>query len=171
MRVRAPSPLPTGYQRRDLEAVGFVGWLSWAALRTSRLAELPRSPGSYVIYRDAATAPRFVAVGAGGHFKGRDPNVTVETLQAEWVAGAHAVYIGKASELRSRLRTYANFGAGRPVGHYGGRYIWQLADAHELLVAWRALPTADLARADEVALLGHFRELHGGDWPLANLTG
>jgi hypothetical protein len=57
------------------------------------------------------------------------------------------------------------------VGHWGGRYIWQLADAAELLVAWRELDDAGTARNDERRLLERFAELHHGQRPFANLTG
>jgi hypothetical protein len=97
--------------------------------------------------------------------------VTV-TLHAKWVPGAHTVYLGKGDKLQSRLKTYARFGAGEPVAHWGGRYIWQLADADELLVAWRALGDGvATAREDEIGLLGHFRALHDCQRPFANLTG
>jgi hypothetical protein len=169
--MAALPPLPKTFLRPDLEAAGFVGWMSWAGMRIDGFAELPRRPGSYVLYRDTADAPSFVEVGSGGRFKARDPNIPTATLARNWVAGARTVYIGKATTLRSRLRTFADFGTGRPVGHCGGRYIWQLNDAPELLVAWRQLATPELARADEVALLAHFRDQHDGDWPFANLTG
>jgi hypothetical protein len=38
-------------------------------------------------------------------------------------------------ELRRRLTQFGQFGGGEPAGHRGGRLIWQLADADDLLVA------------------------------------
>ena len=70
-----------------------------------------------------------------------------------------------------RLRQYARFGAGAPVGHWGGRYIWQLADSSELLVAWHVISWYEIARDYERRLLKRFAELHDGRRPFANLTG
>jgi hypothetical protein len=72
--------------------------------------------------------------------------VPVEALQSKWVPDAHTSYIGKADNARRRLEQFARFGAGEPVAHWGGRYIWQLADSAELLVAWHAITWDELAR-------------------------
>ena len=45
--------------------------------------------------------------------------------------------------------------------HRGGRYIWQLCDAWDLLVAWQQLPSAADARAAEKKLLVLFEARHG----------
>ena len=129
---------------------------------------MPRPAGTYIVYRPSTAAPRFVKIGTGGHFKGRDPNEATAVLAAAWVPDTRTVYIGKGNKLRQRLRAYARFGAGEPVGHWGGRYIWQLADADQLLVAWRVLEDAGTARDDERRLLDRFAELHGRR-PFANL--
>jgi hypothetical protein len=92
-------------------------------------------------------------------------------LAGRWLTGERVVYIGKADVLRTRLRQYARFGAGQPVGHWGGRYIWQLADEETLLVAWRMVDAGETAREAERALLARFAEQHGGRRPFANLTG
>ncbi len=93
--------------------------------------------------------------------------------------GAHVVYIGKADyrkrrrpveALRKRLDEYARFGAGENIGHQGGRFIWQLADSAELLVAWHEITWGEKPRCYEKRLLRHFGELHGGRRPFANLT-
>jgi hypothetical protein len=80
--------------------------------------------------------PTFVQPSPAGWFKGEDPSVPDARLRIQWVQGAHVLYIGKADLLRRRLAQFARFGAGEPVGTSGGRRIWQLADADDLLVAW-----------------------------------
>lgn len=73
--------------------------------------------------------------------------------------------------LRRRLSEFGAFGAGEPVAHWGGRLIWQLADASELLVAWHEVTWAETAREYEKRLLSRFGKLHDGRRPFANLTG
>ncbi|HVX28920.1 MAG TPA: hypothetical protein VHA53_00465, partial [Nitrolancea sp.] len=68
--------------------------------------------------------------------------------------------------LRRRLDEYRRYGAGEPVAHTGGRYIWQLADSRELLVAWREEPAA---LALEQSLIQSFKAMHDGKRPFANL--
>lgn len=130
----------------------------------------------YVVIREAPTPPTFLAMSIGGHFKGKDPTVPVATLQAKWVPVAQVIYVGKAGAgaagrrgLRKRLDEYRQFGAGRPVGHYGGRYVWQLADSADLHVAWLATPERDAAQVER-ELLAEFIALHGAR-PFANLLG
>jgi len=161
---------PRSFTRADLEAAGFIGWRTWAELRANKLAELPLHPGAYLVHRPALDDPVFDDTSLAGHFKRRDPTVPIEVLADNWVAHAHALYIGKANALRARLRQYARFGAGERVGHWGGRYIWQLADVGELVVAWRAIASGD-TREYERQLLERFAALYDGRRPFANLTG
>ena len=132
---------------------------------------MPHAPGGYVVFRPKTSAPTFLASNPGGRFKGRDPSISAERLQTEWVSNSQVVYIGKASILRTRLTSFAWFGAGKPVGHWGGRLIWQLADSAELLVAWCPLAEDGTAREFERRLLRHFAELYNGQRPFANLIG
>ena len=164
--------MPRSFDRGDLADDGFTGWVTRAELRSTACAAVPQAAGVYLVWRPSAPDPTFVKVGSGGRFKGKDPNVPVATLAAKWVSQAQVVYLGKADRLRTRLRAYARFGAGDPAAHWGGRYIWQLADADGLLVAWRELTDPDVsARQAEIELLARFAGLHGGRRPFANLTG
>jgi hypothetical protein len=169
--MAAMPPLPESFRRADLEGVGFDGWRTWKALRDGDLQEVASDPAAYVVYRPSSEKPMFLDIDPGGRFKGKDPTVAVQVLEASWVAASRVIYIGKADVAKRRLKQFAAFGAGDPVGHWGGRYIWQLADSDELLVAWHSISWSELAREYEKRLLARFAALHGGARPFANLTG
>lgn len=155
---------------RDLQGEGFQGFVSFRELRDGRIAEVPDGPGIYVVLRESEPPPVFLRSNPGGRFKGRDPTVAVEVLESRWVEGANLVYVGKANRLRRRLRQFADFGAGKPVGHWGGRYLWQLEGAADLVVGWRETPEGS-PREAEIELLSRFRTPHGGRPPIANIAG
>ncbi|SED58543.1 hypothetical protein SAMN05216483_4113 [Streptomyces sp. 2131.1] len=151
-----------------LSARGFRGFLPFQELVG---ANVPTGQGIYVVLRRHASPPSFLAASPAGRFKGRDPSVTAEELASAWVDGAAVVYVGKAAGrggLKRRLATYRRHGAGLPAGHWGGRYIWQLADSDALLVAWWSMPEGD-SEAAEQDLIDEFKQLHGGALPFANL--
>ena len=146
---------------------GFTGFVPVSKLRGAA-SLLPDSGGVYIVVRDSDNSPEFLATGTGGFFKGKNPNVGLEELESNYVAGSKVVYIGKATSLKKRVGQLLRFGAGSAVGHWGGRYLWQLADSDNLLIAWKTTPTAD-PRAEEIKMLEEFVSLHGR-LPFANLT-
>jgi hypothetical protein len=156
--------------RADLERAGFVGWRRWAELRDSNYSGVPSGPAVYVIYRPTGDNS-FLDANPGGRFKGRDPSTSLAALRSKWVPGAETVYIGKADVTNRRLKQFARFGAGEPVAHWGGRYIWQLTRSDDLLVAWHPITWQEPAREYEKRLLAHFMALHDAKRPFANLTG
>jgi hypothetical protein len=68
-----------------------------------------------------------------------------------------------------RLREYMDFGSGKPLGHWGGRYVWQLDGSSDLVVAWKKTPGA-VPREAEIELLSRFRQTFGGRLPFANIA-
>jgi hypothetical protein len=146
-----------------LRDAGFGGWLAVADLR-GRLAEVPREPGVYVVCAPGGR-PRAAKLSTGGRFKGRNPAVPVEILEARLGLPTPVLYIGKGDRLQRRLAQLLRFGAGEPIGHWGGRYLWQLEDAEQLLIAWRSDPDPLGAEGD---LLRDFSAQFGA-LPFANL--
>lgn len=157
------------FTRANLTDRGFEGFV--------RFADLPATPvsisgGVYVVLRESDDAPTFLPNSLAGRFKRRDPSVAPETLAAAWVVGERLLYIGRAVAdssgrrgISKRLDEYRRHRAGEPIGHWGGRYIWQLADHADLRVAWKADDDPLAAEAD---LLDEFITDHGR-LPFANL--
>jgi hypothetical protein len=151
---------------------GFEGFVTIFALQTSNCDQVPNEPGVYLILRSNTTPPDFLTESIGGHFKGKNPTVAVSKLQSKWVENSLVLNIGKAgggkATLRSRLRQYMQFGQGKPVGHHGGRYIWQLSHSTHLLVCWKVTPD-DVPRTVEKILIENFETVYGR-LPFANLN-
>lgn len=152
---------------------GFRRYLSASQCRTTvaafaaiRNSGCPTSGGVYVVTYNAESPVAFYERSCGGWFKGKDPTVTLDALTANWVDGAEVVYIGKADQLRRRLTQYADFGAGKPVGHWGGRLIWQLPSPDQLIVGWKETP-GRIPVEVETELIASFRQAHGKP-PFAN---
>lgn len=146
---------------------GFDGFTTVKSLRNAT-SDIPTDPGVYIVVRNSKSAPKFLEVGTGGHFKGEDPNVDIATLEENWVNDSNILYIGKASGqkgLRQRIGQLLRFGAGKGVGHKGGCYLWQLVDSDNLLIAWKK--TSEDARQVEKNMLEDFFA-HHGKLPFAN---
>jgi hypothetical protein len=154
------------FSRAGLEGEGFVGFLTVTRLRASQCLEMPVGPGVYVVLCDSPAAVEFLTVSLGGHFKGRDPTVPVAELQARWPTGTPVLYIGKGDALRRRVVQLLDFGVGSPVGHWGGRYLWQVEGSDHFLVGWQQHSEP---RRCEHELLTSFESTYG-QLPFANLV-
>jgi hypothetical protein len=156
-----------------LKEAGFLGFKSIREVMED-CSEIPAIKGIYLILNVDKAIPSYLEIGTGGHFKSKNPNVAIERLRQNWVDDTIILYIGKAggdnggATLRSRLKQYFGFGQGRNIGHWGGRFIWQLSTSRNLLVCWKPLPQDD-PRAEERKLIADFMAQFGKR-PFANLS-
>jgi len=133
------------------------------------MASIPAVPGVYAYLLESNDAPAFLERSPAGWFKGRDPTITVDVLYGRWIPGCPVLYLGQTSNLRRRLRQRARFAAGRRIGAWGGRALWQLKDAQDLVIAWRPVTDGQTAKEIESSLLDAFR-LQWQRLPFANLS-
>lgn len=156
-----------------IQAAGFQGFVPISKLQATQCQSVPDSAGVYFIIWPSEAKPVFLPTNMGGHFKGKDPTVALGKLEQKWVRGVKVIYIGKAGDvgakatLKTRLTSYMEFGAGKPVGHWGGRFIWQLADSENLLACWKVTSGLNAPRL-ETTLMQDFKAQHGKH-PFANL--
>lgn len=160
-------------EREQLKKLGFVGFKTVRELMNS-CKDIPPNMGVYVVLRENESEPQFVKEGTSGFFKGKDPNVSFSELKTNWIDNEPVVYIGKAgganssATLQKRLGQYLRFGQGEDIGHWGGRYIWQLSDSQDLVICWKTL-TDNEPREVERQMIADFKNAHGGKRPFANL--
>ena len=159
----------------SLQSQGFSGFVRVADLRSGNQDNIPDAPGVYLVLRDFVSHPDFLEVGTGGHFKRKDPNVPIARLTNEWVEQALIVYVGQSGSnsdgtLRKRIGQLIDFGQGKPVGHWGGRLMWQLQGADRLLVCWKEVVGAD-PEEPKKELIKAFKSGHSRRRPFANLRG
>ncbi len=157
----------------DLKKAGFIGFKTIQELFVDS-SQLPAMKGVYLVLSLNKQTPSYLQVGTGGHFKGKNPNVSIEELKNNWVEKTLVVYIGKAGNensnatLKSRMKQYFGFGQGKNIGHWGGRLIWQLAASNNLLVCWKSLPNEN-PRTYEKQLIKDFKHEFGMR-PFANFA-
>jgi hypothetical protein len=149
----------------ELKKAGFTGFKKMSELFLDS-SMLPDINGVYLVLNIDNKPGEFLTVGSGGHFKGKDPNISLADLKSNWVDNTKVVYIGKATSLRARLRQYFSFGQGKNIGHYGGRLIWQIKYSKDLVVCWKSLTTDP--REFEADLIQQFVKTYGCR-PFANL--
>lgn len=126
----------------------------------------PARAGIYFVVDPSHGEPKYLDVSQGGRFKSKNPTVSVDELESNWIEGTKVLYIGKSNNLRRRINELRRFGLGAPLGHWGGRYLWQLKGAERFRVGW--ILTEDFAEA-EAELLHSFMGAFGA-LPFANLV-
>lgn len=133
--------------------------------------------GVYVVVYKKKGIPDFKDLGSGPEiWHNKKVNVSVEKLGDNWITfkngDEHIIYIGRAgggntkTNLRKRIRQYILFGLGHQIAHYGGRYIWQIANPRDLEIYWESV---DLPVERERNLLDQFKKEHNQRLPFANL--
>jgi hypothetical protein len=149
-----------------LRDAGFAGFVPLMDIGSSAL---PAGRGVFLVIRESTEEPVFLDSSPAGIWQGRDPSVPPSALKSRWIPEARVLYIAKSggSSIASRLRLLVRFGEGEAVPHYGGRLVWQIAGAGELLVAWKQTIDTDPDTMKH-ELISDF-EAHFGTTPFANL--
>lgn len=151
---------------KQLKNEGFEGFVTVNQL-AQNLNQVGKDGGIYLVLYTNDNAPEFLEIGTGGHFKRKDPNVSLEELAKNWIKGEHIVYIGKADQLNRRLKELLKFGQGEDVAHWGGRFIWQIKEAQNLVICWKY--TVNKPEKVEKEMIQAFKSEHNGERPFANL--
>ncbi|MCL4547124.1 MAG: hypothetical protein M1495_00965 [Bacteroidetes bacterium] len=129
----------------SIKKSGFCGFKKISELRLD-FSSIPKTKGVYLVLRPKNSEVEFVEKGTGGFFRDINPNVDVSELKKKWLEKANIIYIDNAGDsesdatLYSQLKQYISFGQGNKVGHWDGRYIWQIKDIDDYIICWKELP-------------------------------
>ncbi|MGZ2370407.1 hypothetical protein ACXR6G_11510 [Ancylomarina sp. YFZ004] len=159
---------------KGLEEHGFRGFKTIEELWDNR-SSIPKEKGVYLVIDPNYKNTEYIPTGVGGFFKGKNPNVSISELKCNFVPNSLVVYIGKAGSLtgkatlNSRLGQYLRFGQTKNVGHWGGRYIWQIKNHSDLIFCWKTIPTEEPREIEKLLLEQYATSFNKR--PFANLTG
>lgn len=147
----------------------FKGFKTIRELKES-CSEVPSSNGVYIVLRRNNQKPIFSISSLGGYVKvpNDSPCYSLPYLQEQYVNGTCILYIGKSTNMRSRLSSYMRFGQGKRASHGGGRAIWQMADVDDFVVCWAE--TLENSRSVEKRMIQAFKLRHAGKRPFANMS-
>ena len=163
-RVSSAEPIIT---IEDARAAGFSGFLSVGDCieKSLPLGEPLIQSGVYLICAPLGFKPDFIPpheARATGNVCSPWPR---DCLARKWVDGVEILYVGKATQLRRRLRQLLRHSQGLVVNHTGGEIIWQLQGYEGLLICWQ--PDTD-PRELEKSLIRAFKQANQGKLPFAN---
>lgn len=164
--------MSSGHKHDGLDLTGFEppDGITVEDLYKKCFRSIPTIPGIYVVLRfDSMEEPG--EQNTGGKFNGKDPTCRLEDVQKKWqvVSNAEVLYIGKATNLRDRIRKLIRFGKGEPSSHYGGRLLWHINSNEKLLVRWKALDYSESPKTLESNFLMAFQTANRGHLPFANM--
>jgi hypothetical protein len=151
---------------------GFSGFKKISEIKLDS-SLVPNIKGVYLVLRPLDSEVEFVKKGTGGFFKDMDPNVDLIELKKKWLEEANIIYIDNAGDtdgsdtLNSKINQYLNFGKGDKVGHWDGRYVWQIKNIKDYIICWKELPN-DWTKSVKINLLELFRQKYN-NLPFANL--
>jgi hypothetical protein len=153
--------------------LGFQGFFTIKELQNN-ISVIPKTIGIYYVLTTILEKPNFLKIGTGGYFKDKNPNVSISELEQNWIEKTEIIYIGKAGSrdgsatLQSRIKQYLNFGLGKKVGHWGGRFIWQIDNSHGLIICWKSSDKIEPRELEKEHIQKFKTEF--GKRPFANLT-
>lgn len=134
-------------------------------------ADLPRGSGIYIVFMPKGIHPQFQQTTGNAIYCNPTP---IAVLEEKWKSinrkvKTDIVYIGKADDLKSRVRSLARFGAGKARNHKGGEWMWQISNLNQAKIRIITCPPGKQIPFEKW-LLDTFYSQHG-NWPLANREG
>ena len=151
---------------KEAEVFSWSDPVTFEELYKSRCSGVSENHGVYRV-----TWPGYNSLELRSHLMNTSaPPYGIELLQKKYenCKNKKLLYIGKAGGekgLKQRLRQYVLYGYNESKVHKGGRAVWQIEDAQELLVEYACV---DNPEAAEKYLLKQYKHQNNGVFPLAN---
>ena len=170
--VRAPakttgSSLEPIVTLEDARAAGFTGFLTVGECIENGLpsGEPSSQSGVYLLCLPASIKTEFIPPDEARATGNVCFPCSTNYLEEKWVDGAETLYIGKATQLRRRLRQLLRHAQARAVNHTGGEIVWQIRGYERILICWSLAPNP---RELEKSLIQGFKQSKQGRFPFAN---